>query len=283
MNLPVPATVSAVRVLVASGIPEFADAVLLALGRGRYVTQVVWTIEDASAAAAWLPHLAVVDLEMASGWPLEDLVFLGPGRVRMPTIALTRRTDLAAKLGAFRLGADDVLTLPFAPDELLARIEAVVRRTAGPAAPMPATLRLGELEMDALNCRVRVGGRVLRLTALDHGLLYLLAVNAGRVVSRDEILDHLWGDDFEANSNVVDRHIRTLRAVLRDDWRRPRFVATVPGRGYRIVVAPPVGPSPSLSSRRAVGEVGIAPAATDGDGSAGGVAPWAAPTMTISS
>jgi DNA-binding response OmpR family regulator len=97
-------------------------------------------------------------------------------------------------------------------------------------------IRVGELEIDILHRRVRVDGRDLRLTPLELSLLYLLAANAGRVLTRDEILDHVWGGDYAADSNVVDRHIRDLRAKLRDDWRRPRYIATVPGQGYRFVL-----------------------------------------------
>jgi DNA-binding response OmpR family regulator len=96
--------------------------------------------------------------------------------------------------------------------------------------------RFGELEIDMLHRRVRVDGRDLHLTPLELSLLYLLAANAGRVLTRDEILDHLWGDDYAAESNVVDRQVRQLRAKLQDDWRRPRYIATVPGKGYRFVV-----------------------------------------------
>jgi DNA-binding response OmpR family regulator len=111
----------------------------------------------------------------------------------------------------------------------------VMRRTYHGEFPFKPELRLGELEIDILNRRVRVGGHELQLTALDQSLLYLLAANAGRVMTRDEILDHLWGTDFIAESNVVDRHVRNLRAKLQNDWRQPRYIATVPGRGYRFV------------------------------------------------
>jgi DNA-binding response OmpR family regulator len=97
-------------------------------------------------------------------------------------------------------------------------------------------IRFGELEIDILHRRVRVDGRDLHLTPLELSLLYLLAANPGRVLTRDEILDHLWGGDYAAGSNVVDRQVRTLRAKLRDDWRRPRYIATVPGKGYRFVL-----------------------------------------------
>ena len=96
-------------------------------------------------------------------------------------------------------------------------------------------IRFGELEIDILHRRVRIDGHDLHLTPLELSLLYLLAANAGRVLTRDEILDHLWGGDYAAESNVVDRQVRKLRAKLQDDWRHPRYIATVPGIGYRYV------------------------------------------------
>ena len=97
-------------------------------------------------------------------------------------------------------------------------------------------LRLGDLEIDILNRHVRAGETELHLTPLEQSLLYLLAANAGRLLTRDEILDYLWGADYVAESNVVDRHIRNLRTKLRDHSRRPKYIATVPGRGYRFVM-----------------------------------------------
>ena len=130
---------------------------------------------------------------------------------------------------------DDILTVPFSPEEFVARTLALMRRTYRAEFPFKPVLRLGELEIDILNRSVRAGGHELHLTALDQSLLYLLAANAGRVMTRDEILDHLWGVDFVAESNVVDRHVRNLRAKLQNNWHRPRYIATVPGRGYRFV------------------------------------------------
>jgi DNA-binding response OmpR family regulator len=98
-------------------------------------------------------------------------------------------------------------------------------------------ISFGELEVDILHRRVRIEGQDVHLTPLELSLLYLLAANAGRILTRDEILDHLWGHDYAADSNVVDRHVRQLRAKLDDDWRRPRYIATVPGKGYRFVLA----------------------------------------------
>jgi two-component system KDP operon response regulator KdpE len=109
-------------------------------------------------------------------------------------------------------------------------------RSNDEAAMFTPVIRFGELEINMLHRRVRVDGRDLHLTPLELSLLYLLATNAGRVLTRDEILDLLWGDDYVAGSNVVDRQVRQLRAKLQDDWRRPRYIATVPGKGYRFVL-----------------------------------------------
>lgn len=123
-------------------------------------------------------------------------------------------------------------------DETLARrLIPIVQRTSREIAVFTPVIRLGELEIDLLHRGVRIDGHDLRLTPLELSLLSLLAVNAGQVLTRDEILDLVWGADYVADSNVVDRHVRHLRAKLRDDWRRPRFIATVPGQGYRFVLA----------------------------------------------
>jgi DNA-binding response OmpR family regulator len=168
----------------------------------------------------------------------------------VPVVALTRRGDLRAKLAAFDQGVDDLLSVPFSPEELVARVLAVLRRTAPDGATLRPVLRLGALEIDILNRRVRAGASALHLTSLELSLLYLLAANAGRLLTRDEILDHLWGVDYAAESNVVDRHVRNLRAKLQNDWRRPRYIATAPGRGYRFLPTDP-DPDPAAAPRSA--------------------------------
>jgi len=101
--------------------------------------------------------------------------------------------------------------------------------------PPPMLPIVGARRLDILNREVRAGTSVIHLTGIEQSLLYLLASRAGRVVARDEILDAIWGTDFVAESNIVDRHIRTLRIKLQNDYRTPRFIATVPGAGYRLV------------------------------------------------
>ena len=193
------------------------------------------TVADAvTALAQWQPHLAVVDMNLAQGAILRHLGYTDPVTPRIPVIALTRRGDLHTKLAAFDAGVDDIPTVPFSAEELVARLLVVMRRSYHDVGFTPV-LRLGELEIDILHRRVRAGGLELHLTAVEQNLLYLLAANAGRLLTRDKILDHLWGADYVAESNVVDRHVRNLRVKLQNSHRRPRYIATVPGRGYRFL------------------------------------------------
>jgi len=183
----------------------------------------------------WQPHLVILDMDLDG---IRIMTLLGARAAssgRLPVIGLTRRGDLRNKLAAFEAGVDDILTVPFAPEELLARVIALLRRAYSDAVTFTPVIRIGELEIDILKRTVRAGTSELHLTSLEQSLLYFLAANAGRVVTREEILDTLWGVDYVAESNVVDRQIRNLRARLQDDWRAPRFIATVPGRGYRFL------------------------------------------------
>jgi len=215
--------------------PVLTEIVKLALNHGRYSTRMALTLEEATATLTeWRPHLAILDMDIA-GSAILDQLRSAQGARHLPVIALTRRGDLKAKLAAFERGVDDILTVPFSPEEFVARTLAVMRRSYSEAVEFTPVLRLGDLEIDILNRQVRIAGTELHLTPLEQSLLYLLAANAGRVLTRDAILDYLWGADYVAESNVVDRHIRNLRAKLQNHSRRPRYIATVPGRGYRFV------------------------------------------------
>lgn len=226
---------SPARALLVIDQPVLAEVVKLALEHGRYSTRLAKTLEEAAAAlTGWRPHLAIVDMDIAGSAILERLHPTQEAR-HLPVIALTRRGDLRAKLAAFERGVDDILTVPFSPEEFVARTLAVMRRSYSEAVEFTPVLRLGDLEIDILNRHVRAGGTELHLTPLEQSLLYLLAANAGRLLTRDEILDYLWGADYVAESNVVDRHIRNLRTKLQNHSRRPKYIATVPGRGYRFV------------------------------------------------
>ncbi len=216
------------------GDQPVANLADLSLRHLSYARRVVRTVNDGrSALELWKPHLFVVDIDLEDGRALQLIDRRAPDR-RMAIIALTRRSDLRGTLDALERGADDYISSPFVPDDLVARSRAVVRRTFGDPGRVVPSLRIGDLEIDVLHRSVRAGESELHLTSLEQALLYLFAANAGRVLSSETILDALWGTDFVVESGVVDRHVRALRAKLQDDWYRPRYIETVAG-GYRFI------------------------------------------------
>jgi two-component system KDP operon response regulator KdpE len=209
----------------------------LTLNHGDCITREAKDVSEATAVlGAWHPHLAVIDMDIGGDVLMRRMAPTGVGgATRAPVLALTRRGDLRTKLAAFEQGVDDIMTIPFSPEELLARVLVITRRVLSESATFNPVLKIGELEIDILHRQVRAGSSEVHLSGLEQSLLYLLVANAGQVVTRGEILDALWGVDYVTASNVVDHHIRNLRAKLQNDWRKPRFIETVPGKGYRFI------------------------------------------------
>jgi DNA-binding response OmpR family regulator len=232
------ADVEARRALLLHDHRLIIDLIELTLNHGLFVVRAANSIAEAETILAdWRPHLSVVDMDRDDS--AELLGRLGASnsmrQSRTPVLGLTRRGNLKMKLKAFDLGVDDILTVPFSPEELLARSIVISRRALGTDLPIVPTIRLGEIEIDIVHREVRAGDSVIHLTGIEQSLLYLLASRAGRVVTRDEILDAVWGTDFLAESNIVDRHVRSLRIKLQNDYRHPRFIATVPSKGYCFI------------------------------------------------
>jgi two-component system KDP operon response regulator KdpE len=225
------------RVLVLVAESVLASLINLTLTHGTHLVRRAATFEEAVAMLdVWHPHLAIIEMDVAGGQLLGSIGRFRPsGATRLPVLALTRRGDLKTKLAAFDQGVDDIMTVPFPPEELLARVLAIIRRSYGEAISFHPVLKLGEIEIDILNRQVRAGTAEVQLTGLEQSLLYLLASNAGKIVTREQITEAIWGPDYIAESNIVDRHVRNLRAKLNDDWRQPRFIATEPGKGYRFL------------------------------------------------
>ncbi len=152
----------------------------------------------------------------------------------VPILMLTARDQVSERVLGLDAGADDYLVKPFEVEELLARINALLRRSAG-----HAQLELGPLTIDRVGRRALVDGRALDLTARELALLLHLAHRAERVVTRSELLSHVWSIQFDPESNVVEVHVSRLRDKLAGfDW----MIETVRGRGYRLRTQPPDGP-----------------------------------------
>jgi DNA-binding response OmpR family regulator len=148
----------------------------------------------------------------------------------LPVLMLTARGDAMDRVVGLEIGADDYLPKPFEPRELLARLRAILRRKSAPASR--DLLRFGRLEIDRGARRARLDGEDCVLTSHQFALLTALAEHAGRVLSREALMDLLGGDDAEAFDRSVDVHISRIRAVIEDDPKKPRRIITVRGAGY---------------------------------------------------
>jgi two-component system phosphate regulon response regulator PhoB len=149
-----------------------------------------------------------------------------------PIVFMTARTSEADRIRGLEIGADDYITKPFSPRELVARVKAVLRRCEAP--PAPTVIRTGDLEIDALAMVLTVRGTVIPATATEFRLLHYLARNAGRVFSRDQILDAVWKDTAFVSPRSVDVYVRKLRAKIEVDPEEPVYLRTVRGAGYRF-------------------------------------------------
>ena len=156
----------------------------------------------------------------------------------LPILMLTARGDEMDRIVGLELGADDYLPKPFHPRELLARLRAVLRRRAAPRTEGPASLRFGRLEIDRAARLVRVGGAERPLTSHQFDLLCALAESAGRVLSRDALMERVRGEALEAFDRSIDVHVSRIRAVIEDDPKRPRRILTVRGAGYLFARRP---------------------------------------------
>lgn len=207
---------------------------------------------DVVEAATGTEAMALV----TSTEPPVDLVLLDVGlpdltglevlaRVRatsdVPVILITARAEEVDKLVGLSVGADDYVTKPFSPREVVARVRTVLRRVSRPVAAatgLDEALHFDGLSIDPRTREVVVDGRPVPLSALEFDLLLALASDPGRVFSRAQLLERVWGYDFYGDERVVDVHVRSMRAALGDDATRPRYLGTVRGVGYRFLPRP---------------------------------------------
>jgi two-component system alkaline phosphatase synthesis response regulator PhoP len=178
------------------------------------------------------PDLVVLDLNLPGMDGLDVARAIRQER-NTPIIMLTARVEETDRIVGLELGADDYVTKPFSPRELVARVRAVLRRTQDEAEPS-AIVRVGDLVIDPDKRAVARGEERIDLTTTEFDLLYVLARNPGRVFNRMELLDRVQGTAFEGYERTIDVHVKNLRKKIEPDPREPRYILTVYGAGYRF-------------------------------------------------
>jgi two-component system, OmpR family, phosphate regulon response regulator OmpR len=218
------------RILLIEDDPELAEMVKSYLGEAGYSVSVAGRGETGIAMLAREPFDSIIlDLMLPDMDGLEICRRIR-ARGRTPILMLTARGDAMDRIIGLELGADDYLPKPFEPRELLARLRAVLRRTKG---DQDADLmHFGRLEIDRGARVVRLDGKLCPMTSHQFALLLVLAQHAGRVLSRDVIMDLLSNEPLEAFDRSIDVHISRIRAAIEDDPKNPRRVITVRGAGY---------------------------------------------------
>ena len=225
------------RVLVVDDDENIVQLVKMYLERDGY--QVWCSFDGASAIAEFRrtrPDVIVLDL-MPPGVSGLDVCREVRRETTTPIIMLTARTTEADKLTGLDLGADDYVTKPFSPRELLARIRAVLRRVPGTNDLGPEEMRVGPLTLYPRRFQAEVDGKPIRLTPTEFNLIRTLAEAPGQVFTRDLLLDRVWGHTFLGDSRLVDVAVQRLRAKIEDDPAHPSLIRTVRGAGYKLSVS----------------------------------------------
>jgi len=222
------------RLLVVEDEESFSDALSYMLRKEGFEVAVAPTGTDAldefDRSGA---DLVLLDL-MLPGLSGTEVCRQLRTRSSVPVIMLTAKDSEVDKVVGLELGADDYVTKPFSSRELLARIRAVLRRGTDPAEVAPAVLEAGPVRRDVERHVVTVAGQSVRLPLKEFELLELLLRNAGRVLTRGQLIDRIWGADYVGDTKTLDVHVKRLRAKIEPDPARPIHLLTVRGLGYKF-------------------------------------------------
>ncbi|KUO16233.1 response regulator transcription factor [Streptomyces dysideae] len=225
-------------VLVVDDERKIRDMVRAFLERQRYAVLQAGTGQEALDVALRLkPDLVVLDL-MLPDLAGEEVARSLREISQVPIIMLTAKAGEADRVAGLQLGADDYVVKPFSPRELVARVDAVLRRARPGGTEGRLSFDGGRLVIDPSGREVRLDGAQVALTRSEFDLLAALATTAGRVFSRRELVARVHGYDYEGYERTADVHVKNLRAKLHDDPRAPRWVVTVPGVGYKVGARP---------------------------------------------
>lgn len=228
-------TAASRRILVADDDPSIATLIQVTLKDPRYeIVAVTNGLEALKSFEHGSYDVVILDVMM----PYVD-GFEACQRIRersdVPIVMLTSRDGTDDIVHGFELGADDYITKPFKTAELLARIEAILRRVEGYKHRVaPPVVRVGEIEIDEPRHRVSVRGKEVSLTPMEFELLYFLAANAGQVFDRETLFREVWGYDYVGETNLVDVCVRRLREKVEVEPSRPKIIVTVRGVGYKL-------------------------------------------------
>ena len=223
------------RILVCDDEPQILRALKVVLREAGFEPVPAETVEEAlDLAAVHPPDAAIVDLVLPDGDGIDILRGLREWS-QMPVLVLSAVGDEAAKVRALDAGADDYVTKPFGPRELVARLEAALRRV-GEGAGQPA-ITVGDLEIDVAGHRVTSGGEEIHLTPTEWGLLKTLALNPGRLMTHRALLIEVWGPEYADDNHVLRGQIANLRRKIEPAGGR-RYIRTAPGVGYRFTDEP---------------------------------------------
>jgi two-component system response regulator RegX3 len=221
-------------VLVVEDEESFSDALSYMLRKEGFEVAVAPTgpaaLEEFDRSGA---DLVLLDL-MLPGLPGTEVCRTLRQRSSVPVIMVTAKDAEIDKVVGLELGADDYVTKPFSHRELVARIRAVLRRRSEPDDLLPATLEAGPVRMDVERHTVSVSGAGVKLPLKEFELLELLLRNAGRVLTRMQLIDRVWGSDYVGDTKTLDVHVKRLRAKIEPDPAAPRYLVTVRGLGYKF-------------------------------------------------
>jgi two-component system, OmpR family, response regulator len=235
-EIPVQDETAGSRVLVVDDEPNLVEVVSMALRfQGFTVESAASGREAIAAVAAFKPHLIVLDVMLGDMEGFEVARRLGAQRAGVPIIFLTARDSTEDKVRGLSGGGDDYMTKPFSLEELLARIRTILRRT-GQAQADTGVLQFADLEMDEESREVRRAGEIIDLTATEYRLLRYLMLNPRRVMTRAQLLDHVWNYDFGGDGRVLETYVSYLRKKL--DAHGPSLIRTVRGVGYGLQAPP---------------------------------------------
>ncbi|MGB9185342.1 MAG: response regulator [Solirubrobacteraceae bacterium] len=225
-------TTTDTRILVVDDEPQIVRGLKIILRDAGYSVETAETKAQALAALASRPPDALVlDLVLPDGGGVELCQELRRFS-RLPVLVLSAVGDEREKVRALDAGADDYVTKPFGTDELLARLRAVLRRSADPAGD--PEVRVGELSIDLLDRRVTRDGEEVHLTRIEFDILRVLAQHRGRLVTQRQLLQDVWGPEYGHETHYLRVHVAHIRAKLERDPSRPTHLITEPGVGYRL-------------------------------------------------